>query len=305
MLREADLRQSRREAQPLTSFYTKGSPAGGLFLFKRRAWRVPIYCFVVNTLRAHTAEKVDARVKIVLLLVYSVSLFFVQAWPGMVLAAVAFLLAFLGCRVPAGRVFLVSAPVYLLIILMMASNSLVLTGTVGGEGLSSLLGDFRFSPEGFERSCLFASRVLLLVWMCLVVGFSMTTTEVSEAVRWFMLPLRRVGVNVEDASMVISIAVRFVPIMFEEFQRVRAAQWSRGGLSESGLIAQVKSWSAVLMPMLVGLFRRANTLGVAMDARCYGAASSRTSLNDEHVSVSSKVLLAGGLAFCLALALIF
>lgn len=256
-------------------------------------------------MRAHTVVSIDARVKIVLVLAYSAALFFVQEPLGMAFAAGALLPVLFGSRARLDRVFLACTPVYLLLALMMASNSLILTGVAGGGGPSSLLGDFHFSPEGFERSCLFAARILLLVWMCLAASFIMTATEASEAVRWFLLPLRKLGLNAEDAATVISVALRFVPLMMAEFTRVRAAQWSRGGLSETGLLAQVRSWSAVLMPMLVGLFRRANALGVAMDARCYGASPQRTSLNDAGMGTRSKALLAGGLAFCLALALAF
>ncbi|MBR3689764.1 MAG: energy-coupling factor transporter transmembrane protein EcfT [Eggerthellaceae bacterium] len=258
--------------------------------------------------REHTAASVDARVKIVLMLAYAIALFFVDTWIGLAVAAIAFVVAFAKSRLSAARVFLVSFPVYVLVAFMLVSSSFVFAD-VGGqatEGLVCLTGNLCFAPEGFCRSCLFAVRIVLIVWMCLIVTFSVTSTEVIDAMRWFLLPLRKLGLQTDDAAMIASIAVRFIPIMFEEFFRVRAAQWSRGGLgSEFGLLEQIKGWTAVLMPMLVGLFRRADALSVAMDARCYGAAETRTSLTEARVGSASKALAVGGLASLLLLAIAF
>ncbi len=249
--------------------------------------------------------RADVRVLIVLYIAYAVALFLVSSWLGMLLAALAFALVFAVSRVSVRRVFALAAPVYLLVGFMLLGGSFVIAQP-DALGLVQVAGVLSFSTSGFARSCLFGVRVLLLVWMSLTIGFSLTATEVSDAVVSFLNPLRRLGLNIDDISAMISVAIRFVPLMAEEFQRVRKAQWSRGGLSASGgVVARVKEWAAVLAPVVAGLFRRSDALGEAMEARCYGAAERRTSLHDTRMSAKSWLVLGAGLLFCVLLAALF
>ena len=89
-----------------------------------------------------------------------------------------------------------------------------------------------------------------------------------------------------------SIALRFIPVSMDEFQRVSSAQRARGAnLDEGGVIERVKNWGSVLVPMLVGLFHRAGVLAQAMEARCYGGCSRRTSLHgDENLGAAAVAL---------------
>lgn len=274
---------------------------------------IDLYCLLVIAFETYSAfetplARVDMRVRIVLFLAYVVMLFLVETWVGLALAFIIFLRVFASARIDAKRVLLPSIPVYVLVGFMLLSSSLVFVSATQGAGLVQgelveLVGPLCFSPEGFNRGCFFAARIVLIVWVCLVLAFTANAVELTNAVRWFMSPLSKLGISVDDAAVMISIAIRFIPIMGEEFAHIRAAQWSRGGLNDEGsLIERVEAWIAVLMPLIVGLFRRAEALAVAMDARCYGASDSRTSLNARKFDQSSCMVLVAGLLVAVAAA---
>lgn len=200
----------------------------------------------------------DARAKVILLLIYSIGIFFV-GWGGMAVACLLFAGAFAVSRLPVRAVFGMVIPVYAL-----AALTLVLNAFGSTQGIM-------FTTEGLARGCFFALRICLLVWASLIVCYSTTSTQLVDAFVWFMRPLRALHVPVDDIAMVFSIALRFIPLIVAEYEQVKDAQWSRGAtFDEGGLIRRIRAHAAILMPLIVGLFRRADKLAQAMDARCYG-----------------------------------
>ncbi len=96
-----------------------------------------------------------------------------------------------------------------------------------------------------------------------------------------MGPLRAIKVPVDDIAMVFSIALRFIPLIIAEYEQVKDAQWSRGAsFDEGGLMKRLRAHVAILMPLVVGLFRRADRLAMAMEARCYGMEKSERGCYD-------------------------
>ena len=239
-------------------------------------------------------HRLDARVKASLLLAYSVSLFLIDSWLGIAGAVLLYAFAHAASCIPIGRVLGLVKPVYVLAALVVLCNSFLLV-----EGTLA----FGFTAEGFERGMFFALRVLLLVYASILLSFTTTATDLMSAVAWFLAPVRAVGVSTDDAVMVLSIALRFVPVAVEEFCRVRNAQWARGaGFDTGSVLGRIKAWASVLTPMIVRMFRRADALSVSMDARCYGAAAERGALDYARCSASSLVVLVAGMALCVLLA---
>lgn len=230
-----------------------------------------------------------------LLLAYALSAFFVGSWPGLALFA-AFLAVFLlGGGVQVRRVLLMASPVYVLVLLTLLLNSLV----PSSSGLC-------FSEAGFARSCFFGSRIVLLTWALLLTGLTVSQIEFMEAFAWFMAPLKKLGLPVDDAAAALSIALRFVPLSLEELFRVRNAQCSRGaGFDEGRVFDRARAWSCVLLPLVMGMFRRADSLSLAMDARCYGAASKRTALFSEKIRPLDAFVLLAGVCACVLTAWCF
>ncbi len=215
-------------------------------------------------------HRADARAKVILLLIYSVGIFFVDAWWGMLVAAALLGAAFVASRLPWRAVFLTVMPVYLLAAITVVFNMFPYAdGTVG------------LSVDGLVRGCFFALRICLLVWASMIVCYATTSTQLVDAFVWFMQPLRALRVPVDDIAMVFSIALRFIPLIVAEYEQVKEAQWSRGATFDEGsLFARIKAHAAILMPLVVGLFRRADRLAMAMDARCYGMENKRSGCYD-------------------------
>lgn len=283
--------------------------------------RINVSSYIPGTSFVHTC---DARVKIVLLIVYSVTLFLVNTWVGLGLCA----LLFVGMVVLSGihpeRFFRLIMPIYIIVTFTILFNGFsfdveqaaVVAGSLGlGEvsaGVFSamqpipLVGSFGFVPVGFAKGCFYAVRIILLVVASLVLTYTATSTALTNALADFMRPLRRLRVPVDDVAMVFSLALRFIPVTAEEFERVRDAQWARGAAFDSGTLWQRLSvWQTVLIPLFVGLFRRADSLATAMDARCYGAPDvTRTSLSRRQFTVQNALVLAAGLVVCVVLAVL-
>lgn len=279
--------------------------------------RIDVSSYIPGSSPVHAC---DARVKIVLLAAYSVTLFLVGTWTGLALCALVFVAVAASSGVPVRRFFALLVPVYVIAGFAVLFNGFALdvsqaapgaVPTVLGDSFPgafaslppvALAGSFGFVPAGFARGCFFAARIVLLVVASLVVTYTTTSTALTDALADFLRPLRRLRVPVDDIAMVFSLALRFIPVTAEEFGRVHDAQQARGAaFAEGSLWQRLRAWQTVLIPLFVGLFRRADALAAAMDARCYGAEAGRTSLRDRRLTGGSVGVLVAGLAACVAI----
>lgn len=159
-----------------------------------------------------------------------------------------------------------------------------------------LAGSFGIVPTGVEKGLFFAVRIILLVAASLVVTYTTTSTQLMSALGSFLEPLRRLRVPVDDIATTFSLALRFIPVTAEELGRIHDAQLARGAsFEDGGMWQRLRAWQTALIPLFVGLFRRADVLAIAMDARCYGTpGASRTELNRPVLSARDASLLAIG-----------
>lgn len=264
----------------------------------------------------------DARVKTVLLIAYSVTLFLVETWWALGVCAVAFAVLLGVSRIGPRRILALSLPLMVIAAFAIVFNAFsfdaaaasaaapgglgsVSAGWLTGAAPVTLVGSFGFVPTGFARGCFYAIRIVLLVMASLLVSFT-TSTELTEAFSSFLRPLRKLRVPVDDVASVLSIALRFIPLVAEELGRIHDAQWSRcAKFGEAGLVVRLRAWATVLVPLFVSMFRRADALAVAMDARCYGAPDVvRTSLVRRRFTAGALATLLAGLAICAALAVL-
>lgn len=139
---------------------------------------------------------------------------------------------------------------------------------------------YNVAASGWLAGIAVALRLLLLVWASLLLTALSTPAELSEALRRLLSPLGCLGLPVRDFTMSLSIALRFMPLLSEELRAVRAPQASRGAAFEgAGLVRRLRAYGGLMVPLFVGLFRRADRLASAMEARCYGASGVPTSLD--------------------------
>ena len=256
--------------------------------------------------RITPVHRIDARVKIVLVVAYSIALFFVQTWSGLGLFAIVLALAVAASRLRLLECIRQLIPLLLILSFTLIANSFsfdvssaaelygigaVSSGVFQEMQPTALIGSFGFIPAGFARGCFYVLRIAFLLCASLVLVTTTSTSELSHAIRRFLVPLERFGLPVHDIATTISIALRFIPVTVDEFNAVRMAQASRGADFEGGgLIGKLKMWGTVLIPMFVGLFRRAERLATAMDARCYGMGKT-TYLNQRRMDAKSWIIL--------------
>ncbi|MCI8469511.1 MAG: energy-coupling factor transporter transmembrane protein EcfT [Eggerthellaceae bacterium] len=253
---------------------------------------------------ASPVHRLDARVKVALLAAYSAALLLVSSWPGLLLATALLAATLAASALPLRRVLALGAPAYAIAAFSVAFNACVLVGPDGAAaGVLPLVGGVALSGEGLSRGLMLGLRIVLLTEASLVVSLTSTSTELGDALRSILAPLRPLRVPVDDVATALSLAVRFIPLTAEELCVVRDAQWSRGAPFDGGPVARMRAWSAVMIPLFVGLFRRADVLSRAMDARCYGLGRARTSLARRTMGASDWLALVIGLAACAALAL--
>lgn len=223
-------------------------------------------------------HRCDARVKITLLVAYTVALFLEATWLGQVLLALSFCALLALSRISAGRVLKMGLPVYVL------AAVTVLFATINAN-------------VGFGLGCFYGVRMILLVLASLLLAYTTTSTMLTNALCWFMRPLRLLRVPVDDIATVCCLALRFIPLTAQELCIVHDALYSRGAsFSSGGLVARLSAWASVFISLFVNLFRRADRVSVAMDARCYGAPGVvRSSLQRVQVGAGSAAALAVGL----------
>ena len=244
--------------------------------------RLQVSAYIPGTSPVHAC---DARVKVALLVVYTATIFWVETFAGMALFALVAVGAMVVSRIDLARLLRMGIPVYALAALTVAFAA--------------------FNPAaGLAVGCLYAARIVLLLFASLLVTFTTTSAQLVAALTWFLRPLRAVHFPVDDAAMVLSLAIRFIPLTALEFCQVHDAQESRGArFASGGVMVRFAAWGNVFVPVLVQLFRRADKLSVAMDSRCYGAPDvRRTSLGGLRAGAASLAALVVGSVLLVSIA---
>lgn len=236
-------------------------------------------------------EGVDARVKVTLLLVATAALFAARAPWALAMWAMLCLLVLRASGIGGKAVARALKPVALLFAFIVCANLV----SCDGSADVAIAGSVGISTVGAARAATAVARIIMLVCLALSVAASTTPTKLAHACTSLMRPLGHIGVPIEDVGLVLSMALRFIPVVSEEAGRIRLAQRARGvNFDEGSVLRRVWAWAAVLTPLVVGLFRRADRVAESMDARCYGQRSS-----GQHRRVplqpADKLVLLGGL----------
>ena len=219
-------------------------------------------------------HKLDPRVKIGGTLLYIISLFiFESAW-GYVLAAV-----FLGMVIKLSKVpfkFMVRGmKAILFILLITVAFNLFLTP---GEPVLTVW-KLRITKEGIGVAISMALRLSFLIIGSSVMTLTTTPNNLTDGLEKMLSPLKVIKVPVHEVAMMMSIALRFIPILLEETDKIMKAQIARGADFESGnIFKRAKALVPLLVPLFISAFRRANDLAMAMEARCYRGGDGRTKM---------------------------
>lgn len=220
-------------------------------------------------------HRLDPRVKIVCTLLFLVSLFIQNSLPGYVIATM-----FLGTvirmsKVPLKYIVKGLKPVVILLLFTVVMNLFL---TRSGETLVHFW-IFTITEGGLRTSVFMAVRLMYLVAGSSIMTFTTSPNGLTDGMEKLLHPLNRLNVPVHEVAMMMSIALRFIPILLEETDKIMKAQQARGADFESGnIIQRAKAMVPILVPLFVSAFRRANDLAMAMESRCYHGGDGRTKM---------------------------
>ncbi len=202
-------------------------------------------------------HRADPRTKLIVALMAMVALFLTNSWIPITATCVLVIVLAVCAHIPARYLLRTLRPVLLILAFTLVVNAFKFS-------------PFRFSLPGFERGILFALRIVVIMLLSTLVTLTTSPVTLTDGMTALLKPLRRLRVPVDDLAMMLSIALRFIPTIFAEAQVIIKAQTMRGAHFATGsLWKRLRAWAVILVPLLVQLFRRADTLALAMEARCY------------------------------------
>ncbi len=229
-------------------------------------------------------HKLDPRVKLIGTFVFLVSLFVGEGIAAYAIATV-FLAAVIKLSKIPFKMILKGLKAILIILLITVSFNLFLTE---GEPIFQL-GFLKLTKEGISVAFFMALRLIYLVLGASLMTLTTTPNDLTDGLESVLGPLNKIKVPVHEISMMMSIALRFIPILMEETDRIMKAQKARGADFESGnLIQKVKAMVPLLVPLFISAFRRANDLAMAMEARCYRGGEGRTKMKPLHYEKADR-----------------
>ena len=224
-------------------------------------------------------HKADPRVKIVLLVSFIVLIFCAFNFVSLALVTVAVLGIIILSNIPV-KMYFKSLKVIIVIILITS----VLNMFYGTGDPIWQFGFLKLTLSGIYRAVFVTVRIILLILISACLTFTTSPTDLTDAIERLMKPLKVFHIKVHEIAMMMTIALRFVPTLLEETDKIMSAQKARGADMESGgLIKKVKSMTPVLIPLFVSAFRRAYDLAMAMECRCYQGGDGRTRMKTLHI----------------------
>ncbi len=219
-------------------------------------------------------HRLDPRVKLLATVLFMVSLFCVDNYSGYIVAFLFLVISIKLSHVPF-RYMIKGMKAILILLMITVTFNLVLTP---GEELFHIW-KLTVTKEGAYFAGLMAIRLSFLIIGSSIMTLTTTPNQLTDAMERVLWPLKKIRVPVHEISMMMSIALRFIPILLEETDKIMSAQIARGADFESGnIFKRVKAMVPLLVPLFISAFRRANDLAMAMEARCYRGGEGRTKM---------------------------
>ena len=218
-------------------------------------------------------HKADPRVKLLSLIAYIVALFLAKNFYALAACFIVLAVAVIASKVPLGSVLRsIKAIIFILII-----TAILNLFFHGGDHLLVHWGIIKIYREGIIFTVFFIFRLFFLVMGSALLTLTTTPVELTDGIESLLTPLKWIRFPVHELALIMSIALRFIPTLIDETNRIISAQKARGADFESGnIFRRIKAIVPILIPLLISAFRRAEELGDAMDARCYSGSKNRT-----------------------------
>ncbi len=220
-------------------------------------------------------HRLDPRTKLLLLVLYIVALFTAKSWLSYAVTLVFLVACIAVSRINPKNIFRGLKPM----IVILAFTAILNLFSTDGTTVLVRLGRMRITLEGVIRAVFMLSRILMLVTGTFLLTYTTSPIALTDALESLLGPLKHLHVPVHEISMMMCIALRFIPTLIEETDKIMSAQKARGADFETGnLFQRVRALIPILVPLFISAFRRADELATAMECRCYHGGEGRTKM---------------------------
>ena len=240
-------------------------------------------------------HKLDPRIKIVATMIFIIAIFFAHSLASYALVTAFVALSFAISRLP---VKFILKPLWVIIIFTMGVHIFTTPGDVLWQ-----YGIFHITKEGLYQGALMTARLVFLIVFSSLLTYTTSPIVLTDGIEHLLNPFKRIGVPAHELAMMMTIALRFIPTLLEETDRIMKAQTARGANFTSGsLLQRGKNMIPLLVPLFVSAFRRADDLATAMEARCYRGGEGRTRMNELSYTYRDGIAMAAVLIVTAVLA---
>jgi len=236
-------------------------------------------------------HKLDPRTKLIMVALYIVALFLAKGFVGYgVMIAVTVLYVKLS-HVPPKALFKGLKTVILIIVLTAVLNVFYTEGTVLVR-----IWKLTITYEGIVRAVFMVLRIVMLICGTFLLTYTTAPVALTDGMELLLNPLKKLKVPVHEMSMMMSMALRFIPTLIEETDKIMSAQKARGADFETGsLVDRAKALLPILVPLFISAFRRADELAIAMESRCYNGGAGRTRMKQLRFAMRDYLALGFGI----------
>ena len=240
-------------------------------------------------------HRLDARTKLILVIVYIVALFQAVGWVSYAVVTLVTALCMQLSHISVKNIFKGLKPMLFIIILTALLNIFYTAGT-------PVIPGWIITWEGIARSVQMILRIVLLITGTFLLTYTTSPIALTDGLELLMNPLKKIKVPVHEMTMMMSMALRFIPTLIEETDKIMSAQKARGADFETGsLIDRAKALLPIMVPLFVSAFRRADELAVAMESRCYHGGEGRTRMKQLKMAGRDYIALLLGAAVLAAM----
>ena len=233
-------------------------------------------------------HRLDPRTKLILVIVYIVALFQAKGWVSYAAVTLATVLCMILSHIRPKNIFKGLKPMLFIIVLTALLNIFY---TEGRE----IIPGWHMTWEGLARSVQMILRIVLLITGTFLLTYTTSPIALTDGLEMLLSPLKKIKVPVHEMTLMMSMALRFIPTLIEETDKIMSAQKARGADFETGrLIDRAKALLPILVPLFVSAFRRADELAVAMESRCYHGGEGRTRMKQMRMQRRAWIALALG-----------
>ena len=240
-------------------------------------------------------HRLDPRTKLILVILYIIALFNAKGWGSYLLVTSVTVICMTVSHISPKNIFKGLKPMLFIIALTAILNIFYTQGTPIREG-------WIITWEGIERAVKMMLRITLLIVGTFLLTYTTSPMALTDGLELLLKPLNKLKVPVHEMTLMMSMALRFIPTLIEETDKIMSAQKARGADFETGnLIERAKALLPILVPLFVSAFRRADELAIAMESRCYHGGEGRSRMKQLRFCTRDIIALILGCAFTAAI----